>query len=474
MKKDLLFSCFVLLITICFSTANFTQNNLSSTGKAPASHQISDLTHIKITEGSITFCRYIYYYDATTSIIGRLSYDGGCPGGDLASWTPPTDASAGVQGGNGNFYILVIGSPNSLCQLDTSNGNVTILGPITGMGGISANGIAYNVINDSYYLCGQNNLYNLDINTLNATLISSISPPGSVMIAIAINSSGVGYGYTTMNDNNAYTFDPVTGVSTLLGPIGFNALYAQDMDIDIQTSMIYLAAFNVDLSIGELRTMDPNTGMTTLISPLFDEISVFEFDNGYNITPVELNSFVANLRKGNVILQWSTSTETNNQGFEVQRKSGNTEFEKIGFFAGSGSTTEPKAYSFVDKKLDASKYTYRLKQIDFNGSFNYSNTIDVEINTPSTFSLEQNFPNPFNPSTKIKFTIPQEVRGERRKLSLKVYDILGNEIASLVNEELTAGEYEVEFDGANLISGIYFYELKAGSFIQTKKMVLMK
>ncbi|MCW8995074.1 MAG: T9SS type A sorting domain-containing protein [Psychromonas sp.] len=473
MKKDLLFSCFVLLIVICFSTTNIAQNNSSGTGQTPGSHQISKITRIKIPASLVTPCRYVYYYDATTSMIGRFSFDIGCPGGDLAFWTPPTFASGGVQGGNGNFYILDAGPSSSLCLMDTSNGDVTVLGQITGMGSASANGIAYDAVNDSYYLCGYsgstNNLYKLDINTLTATLISSIGSPGSSMIAIAINSSGVGYGYELMPDNNAYTFDPVSGTSALLGPIGFNAQYGQDMDIDIESGIIYLAAFNSNTNIGEFRTMDPNTGMTTLLSPLLDQISVLEFDNEYNIIPVELISFTASVNQKNINLNWITSTETNNQGFEVQRKSCNREYEKIGFVAGCGTTTESHSYTFTDMNIPSGSYTYRLKQTDFDGSYKYSNEVSAEVGIPVEFELSQNYPNPFNPNTKISFSIPLS-----DFVTLKVYDVIGKEVTILVDEVKSAGYSAVEFDASSLPSGIYFYKIQAGSFTDIKKMVLLK
>jgi len=487
MKKDLIFSGFMLLVVICFSTTNLAQNNSSGTGKAPGSHQFSNLIQVITSNSLITPCRYAYYYDATTSMIGRFSLSSGCSGGVLASWSPPTFASGGVQGGNGNFYILDAGPPSSLCQLDTSNGNVTILGQITGLGGASVNGIAYNAVNDSYYLCGYsgsiNNLYKLDINTLTATLISSIGSPGSAMIAIAINSSGVGYGYQLMNDNKAYTFDPVSGISTLLGPIGFNAQFGQDMDIDIETGIIYLAAFNLNTNMGEWRTMDPNTGMTTLIYPLFDQISVLEFDNGYGIVPVELISFTA-LQSGNKILvEWQTATETNNSGFEIQRMKG-PDWDLIGFVPGYGFTVEQHSYSFTDENVQPGVYQYRLKQIDFDGTFIYSNIVAIEIISPSEYQLYQNYPNPFNPSTVIGYQLPVS-----SFVTMKVYDALGNEVATLVSEYKIAGKYEVEFFALNgqessiryPASGIYFYQIKAtpksgqaGGFIQTRKMILIK
>ncbi len=194
--------------------------------------------------------------------------------------------------------------------------------------------------------------------------------------------------------------------------------------------------------------------------------------------PVELISFSADVNLNGVSLTWATATETNNQGFEIQRSEDSKieklqEWEIVGFVSGNGTTTEPQSYSFIDENLSASKYQYRLKQIDFDGTFEYSSTIEVEVNSPTKFSLEQNYPNPFNPSTKISWQSPV-ISWQ----TLKVYDILGNEIATLVNEEKSAGQYEVEFNPESSIknpaSGIYFYQLKAGDFVETKKMILMK
>ena len=200
-----------------------------------------------------------------------------------------------------------------------------------------------------------------------------------------------------------------------------------------------------------------------------------------NIIPVELISFSAQQLENDVKLSWSTSTEMNNKGFEIEKNSplpssyqgesgeAGRIWEKIGFVPGFGTTTEIHHYSFTDESLQSSTYQYRLKQIDFDGSFEYSNVIEITVDAPIEFSLEQNYPNPFNPVTSIHYVV-----GSQSYVTLKVYDVLGNEVATLVNEQKPAGSYEVEFDGAELPSGIYFYQLKAGSYIETKKMILLK
>ena len=189
----------------------------------------------------------------------------------------------------------------------------------------------------------------------------------------------------------------------------------------------------------------------------------------FALVPVELTSFVAVIADDNVQLNWTTATEINNQGFEIQRRTGNEEFEKIGFVPGYGTTTEIQAYSYVDSKVASDNYTYRLKQMDFDGSFEYSSEVAVDVTIPLEFALEQNYPNPFNPGTVIKYSIP-----ENGFVTLDVYNLLGEKVASLVNGVQEAGRYEIGFDASSYTSGIYVYSLKSGSFNSVKKMLLIK
>lgn len=200
----------------------------------------------------------------------------------------------------------------------------------------------------------------------------------------------------------------------------------------------------------------------------------------YFPVPVELESFSVNVIGTDVLLNWITSTEKNNSGFEVQRKTQEEkEFKTLIFIEGNGTTTEQNSYSFIDKNSPSGFITYRLKQIDFDGSFEYSNTIEVEVSSPKEFTLEQNYPNPFNPTTKIKYVVPsiETFQAGSQQVTLKIYDVLGNEIITLVNEQQQPGTYEVEFNAGqivNLSSAVYFYQLKAGNFVETKKMILNK
>lgn len=201
-----------------------------------------------------------------------------------------------------------------------------------------------------------------------------------------------------------------------------------------------------------------------------------------NPVPVELTSFTASVNDNDVQLSWGTATETNNYGFEIQRKksedrSKNSEWMEIGFVPGYGTSTEKHFYNFVDEKLIEGKYQYRLKQIDFDGTSSYSDIVDVEINSSIQYTLDQNYPNPFNPLTKIRYSIPNVIASgvnQSQIVTLKVYDVLGNEIVTLVNEEKPAGSYEVEFTAGKYPSGVYYYRLKAGDFVSTRMMILLK
>ena len=189
--------------------------------------------------------------------------------------------------------------------------------------------------------------------------------------------------------------------------------------------------------------------------------------------PVELVSFTAKVVKDNVVLNWTTETEVRNYGFDVERSGSNKIWQKIGFVEGSGNSNSIKDYSFTDSRLTSGlEYYYRLKQIDTDGQYEYSNEVSVTLSIDS-YSLYQNYPNPFNPTTTINFSLPEEAL-----VKLKIWDILGNEIAVLVNERLSPGNYEAIFNISStrgvVTSGVYFYSLEAGGFSLRKKMIIIK
>ena len=201
---------------------------------------------------------------------------------------------------------------------------------------------------------------------------------------------------------------------------------------------------------------------------LFNSFSEFAIGSSDNPLPVELSSFTAITKPHQILLEWETKTETNNFGFEIERKLSDR-WQKIGFIVGSGNSNSPKEYSYSDKNpTGGSKFHYRLKQIDNNGQFEYSKVVEVEI-IPNEYALYQNYPNPFNPSTKIRYQLPND-----SKVVIKIYNILGSEVLELLNEQKEAGVYETEFNSYNLSSGTYIYKISADNFVQTKKMVLLK
>jgi hypothetical protein len=204
-----------------------------------------------------------------------------------------------------------------------------------------------------------------------------------------------------------------------------------------------------------------------------DEMYVDDFifgDAWPPIIPVELTSFAANVNNnGQVVLNWATATELNNLMFEIERKDENSEFRTIGYVEGAGTTTEPQQYSYIDATVNTGTYTYRLKNVDYDGRYYFSDPVEVDVQGPLSFALNQNYPNPFNPSTNIKFSIP-----EAGDIKLAVYNIVGEEVAVLINGFTEAGFYSVTFNATSLPSGVYLYKLQSANSVETKKMMLLK
>ena len=185
--------------------------------------------------------------------------------------------------------------------------------------------------------------------------------------------------------------------------------------------------------------------------------------------PVELTSFTAAISGNTVKLNWETGTETNNRGFEIEKRNSTNNWSVIGFVGGHGNSTKPVKYSYTDQLENSGEYLYRLKQIDFDGSSNISEILTVSYNPVMTFNLDQNYPNPFNPSTDIKYQT-----SDAGHVRISVYNTLGQKVADLVNEFQPAGSYKVRFNGYNLASGIYLYKLEVNEMSSIRKMVLMR
>ena len=246
----------------------------------------------------------------------------------------------------------------------------------------------------------------------------------------------------------------------------------------------------VDYSNGNMgivyRTTDAGTNWVNQSIPSIDALFKIIFINSNtgwatggngNIittegsTPVELSSFTAEVNGNNVGLNWRTATEKNNSGFEIFRSiKYDNNWNQIGFVEGHGTTTDENNYSFTDKNLKAGSYSYKLVQVDFDGTQNESKIINVEVSSqPKEYSLSQNYPNPFNPSTTIEYSIP-----EGGNVKLVVYNSLGEEVAVLENNFEEAGSYKINFDASKLSSGIYYYRLNSGEFSSIKKMIILK
>ncbi|MCU0344153.1 MAG: immune inhibitor A, partial [Ignavibacterium sp.] len=280
--------------------------------------------------------------------------------------------------------------------------------------------------------------------------------------------SGWDYGQVEISTNNGATFTPLTGIYTTSGSGSFQP-NGEPLYDGTQTSWVNeimdLSNYNtnqVKLKF-ELKTDESVTDDGWFV----DDIGIIV----YGIIPVELTTFTAIAKDDNVLLNWITSTETNNMGFDIERRStkSNSGWQKLVFINGKGTTTEKTAYSFVDKNPAEGKSYYRLRQIDFNGSFKIYTPVEVDFESVKEYSLSQNYPNPFNPSTEINYTLAKS--GD---VTLKIYNLLGSEVATLVNGFNEAGKHSVKFNANDITSGIYFYTLKANGFTSTRKMILMK
>jgi len=269
-----------------------------------------------------------------------------------------------------------------------------------------------------------------------------------------------GYGTDTGVTNQVQQ----THVGPNAGSSGTTMRYRTDTEGGNSGSPVIDALTNVAVGVhthGGCTSSGGNNNGTSFFSPAFWAA----VEEGI---PVELISFKVWVFEGAVELNWMTATETNNSGFEIQRSSG-ADFETIDFVDGNGTTAEPNSYSYIDRDVPIGTFTYRLKQIDFDGSFEYSQIVEVTIPAPVAFALDQNYPNPFNPSTRIKFAIPEE-----SDVRMSVYNTLGQEVAEILSSRLREGFHEVEFDAGSLTSGIYFYRLEAEKFVDVKKMIIIK
>ena len=370
-----------------------------------------DLLYYAIIQDTVTFSRHLATVDPLTGLCSEI----GVLPSNMASLTYNSDLGIlyGMSGSGGT-------SPETLFSIDITTAAVTSLGsyPLgAGFGEI----IAYNFDDQKIYHWTEGAMEKIDP-------VTFLSTPVAL--------SGV-----TMSEPQGAVY------------LGGGSFSITDFNFVANTFSGYIVSM---------------TGVASFPVGLPYQLRGLGFYN--SLLPVELSSFVSSVSGRDVTLNWSTATETNNSGFDIERSVLNGTWSKVGNVSGNGTTTSPQSYTFNDRNLAAGTYSYRLKQIDFNGNFEYFElSNNVNIGVPDNFSLSQNYPNPFNPATNLEFGI-----SELGFVSLKVYDLSGKEVTTLVNEVKPAGYYTVNFNGAGLSSGIYFYTLSAGNFVSTKKMTLIK
>jgi hypothetical protein len=334
---------------------------------------------------------------------------------------------------------------------------------------------------------------------LTAAYDTLVARPPDTTIAVALDGKtftrGVYAGPGTFSLNDTVTLNggatdvfifQTTGAGTTLitGTAGYVKLIGgavwQNVFWQVQSSATIAGDFkgNILAQVSIDQSVDATSIITGRLLARNGAVTVA----GHKVLPVELVAFTATANRMNADLHWSTATEVNNYGFEIERRQ-TAQWDKVGFVSGAGTSNSPRDYSYTDNNLPAGRYTYRLKQVDNNGAFSYHGSVEVGIGlAPQEFALSQNYPNPFNPSTKIQYSLANAAQ-----VSLKVYNVLGLEVATLVNGRQEAGSYTVPFSAnsgntSTFASGVYFYRLEAhpkdggqaGSFVSTKKLVLMK
>ncbi len=271
--------------------------------------------------------------------------------------------------------------------------------------------------------------------------------------------------------NNNPNFDLTSKGTFTFNGSGNQTIYSASTPLPDKATFVNLV---IDKPSGSL-TMLSDISVETSFTPTQGSLDLngnILYVNGevYNgPLPVELSSFSAVILEDRIKLKWRTETEVSNYGFEIHRSTQNDNWSLLGFVVGHGNSNSPKDYSFVDENATAGKYSYRLKQIDTDGKFEYSKIVEVDLGSPMNYELSQNYPNPFNPSTTIRFSVP-----ESSFTNLTIFNSLGEKIEELVNEVKEPGVHSIQFNAQDLSSGTYIYRIITNDYVQTKKMVLLK
>jgi hypothetical protein len=343
----------------------------------------------------------------------------------------------------------------------------TIIIPVAGTGNYALNSFGNNIGNINITNVGS--LDDAPITQLDVQYVSGSNPPGSNPIYHYAN----GYWVVTPNGGaSGYSYNMTLKYSQgMLGTIASES--GIRMCKSDNAGVSYTPYLTSGTNPGEYQLDIANDSITVFG---LTSLSHFGLTDDVAPLPVELASFTSSTNRNGVILNWATVSEINNAGFDIERKSVSSEtWNKVGNVVGNGTTNEIRNYTYSDNGLQTGKYNYRLKQIDFNGNFQYFNlSNEVIVGVPEKYDISQNYPNPFNPATKINYDIPFD-----GKVSIAIYDMTGREVAKLVNEIQPAGYYTIQFNASKMTSGVYFYRIisegNAGQqFVMTKKMVLVK
>lgn len=431
-----------VVVTNCEISSNLTNDGVDAWGGGGGGG-------IHVLEGNLTVNNSTFENNSSSM---RTSSDDAAGGGAIYFYTGSISGftltvtnctfsgNTAAQKG-GAIFLYPSSSATSIITNCTFSNNTAMYG-----------GAFYSTNATNQSLTFQNSIfYNNTGTTAGRDIYSGASITGTFVTCL-LQSLSIGNlsGLDSYTNNNA-------GTNPLISTLADNGSFTRTMSLQSGSP-----AIDAGTSSGAPSTDQRGYSRTGSI-----DIGAFEYNA--SPLPVELTSFSCSENEGQVVLSWQTATEVNNYGFDVERKAENESWSKISFVQGHGNSNSPKNYSFTDSSPLAGKIQYRLKQIDFDGKFEYSPIIDVNVDAPVSFALHQNHPNPFNPETIISFQLPFA-----ELVSLKVFDVLGKEVAELVNEQKPSGNYEVNFNGSNLASGIYFYQLRSGRFVQTKKFILMK
>jgi hypothetical protein len=398
---------------------------------------------------------------------GRFTSAGGVSANRVARFNTLTNTWSSLGTGSSN------GVNNDVYALAVVGNEVVVGGRFTEAGGVSANRVA------RYFP----HTTNPPTHTISADGLYFFLPTGVNIVFTGVSGTGTCtvQRFDAPASNISFTGTPPTFTSQYRFVITASGFTFSQAELRFNRTQIPNAGITNAGTVRVYRRPTPGTGEFSILPNAFnssfpDEVratttafSEFILGSDDNQLPVELVAFTARNTAEGVQLTWRTASEQNNAGFEVQRRSEKaSEWQVLGFVRGAGTTAEAQSYTFLDKSASG-KVQYRLKQIDFDGQFEYSNVIEVDAGLPKVFALEQNYPNPFNPSTTIRYQLP--VASE---VKLEVYDVLGKKIATLVNERQSAGSYQVVWNASGLSSGTYFYRLQAGTFVETKKMIMVK